>query len=51
MIPVRVDDGLVVMHTLEEYARFMRGVDAEAARAMCEPLRFDDEPVPPVARP
>jgi hypothetical protein len=43
LIPVRLDNGLVVMHTREEYARLMRGVDAEAAKAMTEPIELEDE--------
>jgi hypothetical protein len=42
LIPVRLGDGLVVMHTREEYERLMRGVDAPAAHAMSAPITTEE---------
>lgn len=46
LIPVRLTgrhEGLVVMHTPEEYARLWQGVDREAADAITQPF----EPIKP----
>jgi hypothetical protein len=36
--PVRLPNGVVVMHTREDLERYLRGVDVEAARKMAAPL-------------
>ena len=46
MIPVEIEAGdgpHTVWHTPSEYARYMRGVDIEAANAMYEPIEDEDE--------
>jgi hypothetical protein len=43
LVPVRLGDGLVVMHTREEYERLMRGVDVPAAHAMSAPITTEEE--------
>jgi hypothetical protein len=43
LIPVQIGNGVVVMHTPEEWRRFAKGVDFEAARAATAPLTEEDE--------
>lgn len=38
LIPVEIGNGLVVLHTREEWLRLIRGVDLDAARKATDPL-------------
>lgn len=37
IVLVRLENGLLIPHTLEEYARLMKGVDMEAALILGKP--------------
>jgi hypothetical protein len=46
LIPVRVNGGLVVWHTREEYARLWAGVDRLACEQMNRPIEPEQEENP-----